>query len=106
VSAVDHEAAVARLLADLGDTADAVADRLRALEIKGRRKEPCACPIANYLLSKTDAVEVSVIQARSRFIILTPIGSRWQRVPNPEPVGEFLKRFDQGVYLDLVEVAG
>ncbi len=103
MSAVDHEAAVARLLADLGDTADAVADRLRALGIKGRRASACGCPIALYVKKAgwgTPAVA-------SDLVVDNPDDDfRTLRVPLTPAVDLFRSRFDAGVYLDLVEVAG
>ncbi len=103
MSAVDHEAAVARLLADLGDTADAVADRLRALGIKGKHRHSYECPVAK-LLHANGYPDVEVDNGWT-----WPDGSTDNAIPevaNPAPVGEFIQRFDAGVYLDLVEVAG
>ena len=36
-------------LAALGDSSEAVANALRSMGIKGRRRETCQCPLANYL---------------------------------------------------------
>lgn len=104
MSAVDHEAAVAKLLADLGDTADAVADRLRALGIKGKQAWACACPVANYLVR--NGYEGAVFSAEE-YAIPNP-DDVWNVLTGrtPQPVGLFIDRFDEGVYLDLVEVAG
>lgn len=101
----DPETTVTELLADLGGTADAVADRLRALGIKGTRHDGCSCPIANLLRSNgcgTSELEVSNYH-------VYPTGSlipNDQEVPQlPPPVTQFIRRFDEGVYLDLVATA-
>lgn len=99
MSAVDHEAAVAKLLADLGGTADAVADRLRALDIKGIQGVPACCPIARYLQANgLDARYVSAMRIR----IGTDYGREYEY--DAAGVSDFVSYFDDGVYLDLVEV--
>jgi hypothetical protein len=105
MSAVDHEAAVAKLLADLGDTADAIADRLRALGIKGRARQACHCPVANYIERQSAYTGASV--SRDLVLAVDPdLNYEALEVPTPDAVAEFVRRFDDGVYLDLVEVAG
>ncbi len=105
MSAVDHEAAVAQLLAELGDTADAVADRLRALGIKGIPGDACWCPVASYLKRNGyEAVAVSMSDWGCALSVEQGYGAIDGDTPGP--VVEFIARFDEGVYLDLVEVAG
>lgn len=89
-------------LAELGDTPDAVADRLRALEIKGWMGSESMCPIAVYLarLDDTWVVEVLGEQAFISDDEITTV-----EVDLPEPVSLFVRRFDQGVYLDLADGA-
>ncbi|MEV6633917.1 hypothetical protein AB0M54_24515 [Actinoplanes sp. NPDC051470] len=106
MSAVDDGVAVAKLLADLGDTADAYADALRAKEIKGQRNKSRCCPIARYIAAAMpNLYNVTVIRKRLYFLVAnSPISARvW--VPMPVAAEQFTHRFDEGVYLDLVEVA-
>lgn len=86
---------VEQLLAELGDTADAVADRLRALEIKGVRGSDCNCPVAEYL-KRAGLTDVSVGDW-----IFT--GQDADELDTPQVIRDFIERFDKGVYLDLVE---
>lgn len=90
---------IAQLLAELGDTADDVADRLRALGIKGERGVGEHCPIANLLHS--NGYEGAEVDTDTIY----PEGSFGDvEVDAPEPVEEFIRRFDDGVYLDLIVV--
>jgi hypothetical protein len=86
--------------AELGDTADKVADTLRAKGIKGWRRSSCACPVAKVLIAagypdvEVDAGWVWPESTRTDDFCVTV----------PKPVSNFIIRFDEGVYLDLVEV--
>jgi hypothetical protein len=92
-------------LAELGAlTPDGIADRMRALGIKGELGRPRCCPIALYLRAVPGIAWVSVIPTRVTFV-LAPV-SPFGRVPAPGSVYLFVKRFDRGVYLDLVAVDG
>lgn len=103
MSAAEHEAAIGRLLAELGDTADKVADALRAKGIKGRRVSARSCPVTTYLKARRPALDtLTTTQGWVRF--RDPDSPTWPTIPTTEPVREFVRRFDQGVYLDLVEV--
>lgn len=87
-------------LAELPDTADGIADKMRALGIKGTQEHGDSCPLANWL--------------KSRGFAIPWFGSLWVTVwdgiehrecDTPDGASEFVRRFDAGVYLDLVEVA-
>lgn len=107
MTAVDHEAAIAQLLAELGDTADAVADRLRALGVKGQRAMSQHCPIANYVRANAPGLSrVRVLPTAVKFRRDGAPISAWQWVVTPDAVHKFANNFDAGVYLDLMEVAG
>jgi hypothetical protein len=101
------DARVRQLLIDLGDTPDAVADRLRALEIKGQCGQPRRCPIANYVRSRMpeEVGAVSAIPSRVRVLRGEAPISRWGGTVTTEAVYVFIRRFDRGVYLDLIEVS-
>lgn len=96
MTAADHTAAVAELLAGLGDTPDAVADTLRAKGIKGKRGDFCGCPVARCVQELLGTENANVSDVWVYFVA--------GRVPTPRPVSDFLSLFDRGVYLDLVEV--
>jgi hypothetical protein len=88
-----------------GPTADDVADRLRALEIKGMSKDCSRCPIAVYLRQLPDLAGELFEVDTERVTILTGHGIVAE-VPMPEPMSWFVQRFDHGVYLDLVIPGG
>ena len=97
MTAADHTATVAELLAGLGDTPDAVADTLRARGIKGVREHCCACPIAE-LLKRNGIPNPHVECAR----VWPDPDSMWKvSTRMPAAVQVFIDRFDEGVYLDL-----
>lgn len=99
MSAAEHEAAIGRLLAELGDTADKVADTLRAKGIKGVRESYEHCPIAK-LLQAEDREHVVVLGDSWEALV----DDCWLDGDLPQSVRGFVERFDAGVYLDLVEV--
>lgn len=86
-------------LAELGTTPDAVADRLRALGIKGGRGQLCGCPIAVYIRTR-----LGVRAAVSADLIQWGAWPAWVDLIPPLAVAAFIRRHDQGVYLDLVTV--
>jgi hypothetical protein len=91
---------VAAALAELGDTPDAIADRLRALEIKGKRGAACQCPIAAYLRFRFGVR--AIVGAGMQDVITWRARTGWPEIPTPLPVAAFALNFDRGVYLDLV----
>lgn len=103
MSAAEHEAAIGRLLAELGDTADKVADALRAKGIKGRKAKAASCPIANYVNASSDYEHAT---ASDILVTADDPDDEYHslRVTTPQPVRQFIGNFDDGVYLDLVEV--
>lgn len=92
---------LAEALAELPDTADGIADRMRALGIKGKRQDDYCCPIANFLMGK-GFEEACVGES---WIEVCDDDSGSEEADTPPAVSEFVSRFDAGVYLDLVEVA-
>ncbi|TDD29623.1 hypothetical protein E1287_30550 [Actinomadura sp. KC06] len=107
---------LAHVLSQLGNTHSAVAARLRATQITGRPGDPCACPIARYVLARvrehvpsgpvlvtvTDKVFVDIDAPSSE-------GYRWVSATVPEPVTEFITAFDYDdhdlprLYSELIE---
>lgn len=84
------------LLAQLGDTPDQIAANLTKLGIKGARQRSCACPIFNYLAK----AGVPLIGVDSEMVAYPDSVSR-DMLWLPEPVGQFVYRFDQGDYRAL-----
>jgi hypothetical protein len=87
-----------RLLTGLGNTADAIADRLRALGIKGAQCFAGNCPLATYLATHGITAFVSGDQ------ISVPVtDSVFVGLAVPAAAAVFIENFDRGVYLDLVD---
>jgi hypothetical protein len=89
---------VIEAITDLGDTPDAIADRLRALGIKGR---PGACdtsPLARFIQT--------IPGAGDAYAGYDTVDLRNGEAPLdlPEAAVEFGARFDRGVYLDLIDM--
>ena len=107
MTAAEHEAAITRLLAELGDTPDAVADSLRAKGIKGKRNKVQCCPVANYIRSNAQGLSfVCVVRRTVGFMAEDQAISTRQWTATTNAVETFTRRFDEGVYLDLEEVDG
>jgi hypothetical protein len=87
-------------LARYGDTADAIADRFRAMGIKGARHQAMACPIAQAL--SRAGYRYPIVSCEE---IRVDDAGGFVAVSTPESVAEFVRRYDARVYLDLVEVA-
>jgi hypothetical protein len=94
---------VARALDELGHSADDVADRLRALDVKGRRNLPYCCPVANLLLGIDQVAAVEVLETFAEVFVIN--GTEPLVVPVPDAVSAFITAFDDGVHLDLVDHA-
>lgn len=84
----------------LGDEDNKVAAVLRSKGIKGRQKEACACPVANYLAGifgdkstpEVDGATVKLLGWDHR-----------QHMDLPDAVTDFVLSFDGDVYPDLIE---
>lgn len=98
-------AAVTQLLEALGDTPTTIAERLAAAGIRGERCNEGACPIATYLLHSDlglHSVGVSGCIASLRF---GDGGAYTCYVDVPDAVEEFIHRFDNGAFDELLVVA-
>lgn len=84
------------LLRSLGDTADEVADSLRARSIKGTRDDGCKCPIAKVIaaeIPESSGAEWDDEDGKwfvSQGYVRTPAGDLWP----PAAVSEFIEIFD------------
>ncbi|RKS70682.1 hypothetical protein BZB76_5158 [Actinomadura pelletieri DSM 43383] len=107
---------LAQVLSKLGNTHSAVAARLRAAQVTGRPGDPCACPIARYVLARVrvhvPSGPVLVTVTDKVFVdIDAPSGDGYRSVSAtvPEPVTEFITAFDYDdheppcLYGDLIE---
>lgn len=89
-----------RILQALGGTADRVADRLRAVEIRGHQDVGVGCPIANYLEL---AGMPAFVDVAWYWLLGDPAGTHHEM---PPAVSVFIRRFDDGMYLDLIDADG
>ncbi|MBL8793146.1 MAG: hypothetical protein JNM56_04520 [Planctomycetia bacterium] len=90
------EGKLRKLIQDLGDTPQAIADQLKAFDCKGERGEHDRCPIANYLRTK-GALFVSV--AESSIEVTDDV--RGAEIPTPGAALAFLELFDAGQFKEL-----
>ncbi len=90
---------LAEALAALPDTADGIAAHLRAKGIRGVRENPDCCPIANYL-SGTGGLYGPDVDP-SRIDAFTDEGDA-EQVCTPAHIAEFVRRFDDGEWPELV----
>jgi hypothetical protein len=86
-------ATIKQKLAELPNTPDEIAAFLTKHGITGRRGSCYRCPFANYLGHG--------VAVKPDKIILNIDTDQYMAVP--EPVSEFIGRFDQGNYPELVE---
>ena len=92
----------AKLLDDLGHDPDAVANTLRAQEIKGIRNSVRQLnPICRYIQKCGLGITQATIKSRE-LLVLTFSDERRQEVQLPLPVKGFLTAFDKGAYPDLI----
>jgi hypothetical protein len=88
-------------LAALPDTPDGIAAHLAERGIRGRRFSAQRCPIAAYVRAETGGFNVTA--GRTRISATSRLGVA--QAGTPLPVRHFMRRFDQGYYPELAEVA-
>lgn len=87
---------VLALLEGLGETADEVANSLRAAKVRGHRGTCGSCPIARHLHQQgVDSPSVLTLH------VWVNRNSRSMRITLPQPVCDFVRRFDAGDFEDL-----
>jgi hypothetical protein len=94
----DLKERIEAMLAGLGDTADAVADSLRAKGIKGNASDGESCPVANLITAEFPEASNGAWGVEDEWwveaaYVRTPEG----RVSTPPAVKEFIAAFDDGV---------
>lgn len=87
-------------LAELPDTADGIAAYLIEQECRGRRRNARCCPVANYLTGTGEFFDADVDPALIDALIE---GDQEARVETPAHIAEFIKRFDDGEWPELVD---
>jgi hypothetical protein len=97
--------AVTQLLTQLGDDPNTVAQRLHAAGIRGERCNEGTCPIATYLLaSDLRLARVQVIGNIAVFGDPDRPFALGEYVKLSDAVDEFIHRFDNGAYPQLLAV--
>jgi hypothetical protein len=87
------------MLGELGSTSDAVADTLRRAGFKGPRQEMTNCPVAKVVVSvSADTVIITRPSSTDG-----EYGDYLTSTEMPDPVAEFIQRFDSSIYSDLIE---
>lgn len=84
----------------LGDSVEEIAEGLRARGIKGKHKDPEACPLASYLKLWWEHVGVgrTICHADN-----WPNGELCPTRDLPLVFGQFVARFDGGAFPDLID---
>lgn len=93
------EESVEEWLDSLGTTADEVANSCRALGYKGRPQQARVCPISNGAKQHFGVPFASAYKS----VFVGELGGNYTRVNLTRPVDEFIQKFDDGEYPDLVE---
>jgi len=88
---------------NLGNTPDEIYSLLLKNGISGRKRDPCSCPIANYLDEKLDG-SVSVFNDE----VLVRIDKQVFCLPITQACKEFIEEFDKidGAYNELHDRTG
>lgn len=88
-------------LAELGETPDAVANKLIDLNCTGWREEGAACPVYHYLTDIKRIERIERVVADEVWIgdePINPLDLPEERVALPAAVGEFVNQFDRGAW--------
>ena len=98
----DLKERVSTLIGSLGTSGWKVAETLQARGVTGWREDCTSCPVANLIKAEVpETVDLTQedFGVTDEYVRL-PGG---ERVDLPEPVAEFVRDFDGGRYLDLVD---
>ncbi len=111
----DLKERIEKMLAGLGDTADAVAESLRDKGIRGLRCQGEFCPIATLIRSEFPETEADewgwVLQAHGYgpldyYVDQGRLYMHGDVLLHPEPVRQFIEAFDEHGYPDMAEEEG
>jgi hypothetical protein len=92
---------IAELIADLGDTPDAIAQHLGDAGITGNLVDATCCPIANYLLAAEPCIDV--IDVYGDTIAASTVTGETAHLSAPDAVNEFVTLFDTERYPHLID---
>lgn len=100
---------VEQALKDLGNTSDEVAAKLLSARCLGERNRIYKCPVAKYVaaLTKEDGARSVAASGFGCLIVQYPSAPKdgyllkEERIDLPQPVREFVRRFDSGAYPEL-----
>jgi len=90
-----------RLLQDLGETQQEVADTLKRGGHTGRARQSCECPVANYL--RAHCRSQPHVNAGSVVLVEPETDATIEVVTTPYAVGDFILAFDKGDYPELIQ---
>ena len=91
---------IADLIADLGDTPDAIAYHLAEAGITGTRSDATCCPIANYLRRAEPCIDL--VDVLGDVIDVYTITGHRATLTAPDEVNEFISLFDTERYPHLL----
>jgi hypothetical protein len=91
---------LADLIADLGDTADAIAYRLAEAGITGQPTDATCCPIANYLRKVEPSIDYVAVLGDAVDVLTTADDDVHLTVS--DAVNDFVSRFDLTQYPHLI----
>jgi len=92
-------------LAALG-TADAIALHFQTTEITGMRGSATQCPVAQWLDGEVDMPGIRLVVKGASVLVVGEVHNRALGLVNmPEPVQEFVRKFDGGRYPKLHKTA-
>jgi hypothetical protein len=94
-----------RIFAAMGETADKVAECLRAHGCRGSRGGGLLCPVFRYVYRKFDEGQLVLVHSPammpSGLYLYSALDGRRSEMPLPAAIAEFLARFDAGSFPDL-----
>lgn len=90
-------------LEKLGNSPDDIANSLKSAGIKGIRGISTSCPIANYLKSKYEGIELTVGATKVVVAFYESWGQASFNIKNSEALEKFISKFDNIEYPDLME---
>jgi hypothetical protein len=100
--------AIRELGKSLGSTPDMVALNLKEMGVRGSPRQPTGCPIARYLQAVVGTEAwIGDVVVWDRSVHIYPAGRRIPRmIWLPRAVVQFMDRFDNGAYPELVDLMG
>ncbi len=95
-----------RLLEALGDDPNTIAETLHAAGIRGEDCNEGACPVATYLMRSDLGLHSVEVLGNIIALRFGDGGLCTCYVDVPDPMEEFIERFDKGAYPELLAAGG